>query len=231
MTPGQKIFPLYLVITCMLISSCGSLRSVPSPTSSGTSGKAETSPFLEGISVNTSKKDKARADAEPDFQDNYATKVGFNSAFTIDRAMPVQFRYSILMNTEVESISNTELYNFIDNWWGTPYRMGGMTQRGVDCSAFVQNMGAAIFDIALPRTAKQQYDACHHISVNEATEGDLIFFNTKGGVSHVGVYLQNNKFVHASTSGGVMISDLSEPYWAKRFIMAGRPDKSLAIGQ
>jgi murein DD-endopeptidase / murein LD-carboxypeptidase len=56
-------------------------------------------------------------------------------------------------------------------------------------------------------------------------EGDLVFFNTTGGVSHVGVYLQNNKFVHASTSGGVMISDLDESYWAKRFIGIGRYQK------
>ena len=154
----------------------------------------------------------------------------FNNTFSIDRAVPVQFRYSILMNTEVEYLSNTALYNFIDNWWGTPYRIGGMTQRGVDCSAFVQNLDAAIFDIALPRTAKEQYDACHRIPVEQATEGDLVFFNTKGGISHVGVYLQNNKFVHASTSGGVMISDLSEPYWSKRFVCAARPDTSLAIG-
>jgi len=134
------------------------------------------------------------------------------------------------MDTEVEYLSNTALYNFIDNWWGTPYRIGGLTQRGVDCSAFVQNLGAAIFDIALPRTAKEQYDASHRISISDAREGDLVFFNTKGGISHVGVYLQNNKFVHASTSGGVMISDLSESYWSKRFVCAARPDTSLAIG-
>ena len=105
-----------------------------------------------------------------------------------------------------------------------------MTQRGVDCSAFTQNLDAAIFNIALPRTAKEQYDACQKISVTEAREGDLVFFNTKGGVSHVGIYLQNNKFVHASSSGGVMISDLNEPYWKKRFLKAGRPDSSLSMG-
>jgi lipoprotein Spr len=67
--------------------------------------------------------------------------------------------------------------------------------------------------------------------MKEIREGDLIFFNTKGKISHVGVYLQNNKFVHASTSSGVMISDLSEPYWSKRFSCAARPDTSLAIGR
>jgi len=68
------------------------------------------------------------------------------------------------------------------------------------------------------------------IKKEQLQQGDLVFFNTKGGISHVGVYLQNNKFVHASTSGGVMISDLSESYWSKRFVCAARPDTSLAIG-
>jgi lipoprotein Spr len=61
-----------------------------------------------------------------------------------------------------------------------------------------------------------------HISRTELQEGDLLFFNTRGGVSHVGIYLQNNKFVHASISGGVTISDMFEPYYVKHFIASGR---------
>ena len=60
------------------------------------------------------------------------------------------------------------------------------------------------------------------ISRTHLRTGDLIFFNTRGGVSHVGVYLQNNKFIHASTSSGVMISDLYDSYWLRRFIGVGR---------
>jgi lipoprotein Spr len=62
----------------------------------------------------------------------------------------------------------------------------------------------------------------NRISRTELKEGDLIFFNTHGGISHVGVYLQNNKFVHASTSGGVMISDIFDEYWVRRFVGVGR---------
>jgi lipoprotein Spr len=78
------------------------------------------------------------------------------------------------------------------------------------------------FAIQLPRIARDQRHVTSAISANELREGDLVFFNTRGGVSHVGVYLHNNKFVHASTISGVMISDLNDDYWRRKFIGAGR---------
>jgi hypothetical protein len=140
----------------------------------------------------------------------------------IESASPVQLKYSILLNTEVEQLQNKVLLESVDEWYGTRYRMGGMTKSGVDCSAFVQAVFAAAFGITLPRTAREQYKASQRISRTELKEGDLLFFNTRGGVSHVGIYLQNNKFVHASTSQGVTVSDMFEPYYLKRFVGAGR---------
>ncbi|HEY8398082.1 MAG TPA: NlpC/P60 family protein, partial [Flavihumibacter sp.] len=111
---------------------------------------------------------------------------------------------------------------FIEEWWGTRYRYGGNTKQGIDCSAFTCNLASSVFGKQLPRTARQQFDAAQKIPAEYLQEGDLVFFNTRGGISHVGVYLRNNKFVHASTSGGVMISDLNEEYFRKRFVGAGR---------
>ena len=226
MVPGAKIAQFSLVLLTLICCSCHSAKKMSGPATTASSGDTHVSSGKPDKNSTTS----TQSAAQPEIHDNNTSGIPINNAFTIDRAVPVQFRYSIMLDTEVENISNTQLYNFIDNWWGTPYRIGGMTQRGVDCSAFTQNLDAAIFNIALPRTAKEQYDACQKISIQEAREGDLVFFNTKGGVSHVGIYLQNNKFVHASSSGGVMISDLNEPYWKKRFLKAGRPDSSLSMG-
>ena len=134
----------------------------------------------------------------------------------------IQVKYAVLLNTPAEEVRNTKMFEFIDDWYGTPYRLGGTTKKGVDCSAFSQFLFAAVYGFNIPRTAREQYNLTTRISRTELKEGDLIFFNTRGGISHVGIYLQNNKFVHASTSGGVMISDVFDEYWARKFVGVGR---------
>jgi lipoprotein Spr len=114
------------------------------------------------------------------------------------------------------------LYKTIDEWYGTRYRYGGTTPRGIDCSAFMQVLAGYAFGWMLPRTAKEQYASMLKISMDDLQEGDFVFFNTTGGVSHVGMYLSNNKFVHSSSSQGVNIGDLTDPYWSNRFLGARR---------
>lgn len=80
----------------------------------------------------------------------------------------------------------------------------------------------SVYDVSLPRTARSQYYMGTRIRRNQLTQGDLVFFNTTGGISHVGVYLANNKFVHASASSGVMISDLEDVYFKRRYAGAAR---------
>lgn len=148
----------------------------------------------------------------------------------VESASSVQLKYAVLMNTEVESLPNKSLLENVDEWYGVRYRTGGNTKSGVDCSGFTVAVYAAVYGIALPRVSREQYRTSRKISTTELQEGDLVFFNTNGsGVSHVGVYLGNNKFIHASVSRGVMVSDLFEPYYLKRYYGAGRIDDKQVV--
>lgn len=107
---------------------------------------------------------------------------------------------------------------------GAPYRFGGASLRGLDCSAFVKRI-YSIFDINLPRTAREQAQLGQKISRDDLVVGDLVFFNTRRyHISHVGIYIGNDEFVHAASghSKEVRINSLSEPYYNKRFIKAVR---------
>jgi len=140
----------------------------------------------------------------------------------IESVSRLQAKYAMLLNVEVESITNLQLYSFINEWFGAPYHMGGNDKDGIDCSGFSCTLLRKIYSVNPPRTAKEQYEASTHVSKDNLCEGDLVFFNTFGGVSHVGVYLANGYFVHASTNYGVIISSLSEGYYKEKFIGAGR---------
>lgn len=141
----------------------------------------------------------------------------------IESAKSLQFKYAIILNREVEKISNLSLFSFIDEWWGTRYRYGGSTKKGIDCSALTSFLYRDVYGSNLPRTARMQYQVCQKIHISETVEGDLLFFNTRGGVSHVAVYLGDGYFVHSSTNQGVVISHIDDPYYQKRFLGAGRP--------
>lgn len=148
-----------------------------------------------------------------------------NRAPEIESASPVQLKYAVLMDLEVESLPSKTLLETVDDWYGVRYRTGGNEKNGVDCSGFTVAVYAAAYGISLPRVSRDQYRQSRKISTTELQEGDLVFFNTRGsGVSHVGIYLGNNKFIHASVSHGVMVSDLFESYYLKRFVGAGRID-------
>ena len=152
----------------------------------------------------------------------------------IEKASSLQFKYAQLLNCNVEFIQNISLYTFIDEWWGSRYRFGGTTKKGVDCSAFTGLLMGAVFAVKLPRTAREQYNESEKISKEEMKEGDLVFFNTRGGVSHVGVYLGEGYFVHASTNNGVTVSRMDDPYYENRFIGAGRAlgnENTIAVRQ
>jgi hypothetical protein len=184
--------------------------------------------FLEDISVDVPPVQVQVSDPKAVFSDlrfsNRKTVLPTLASAAIENASSLQIKYALLLDQEVEQVINLSLFKVLDEWMGTKYHLGGSSKSGIDCSALMQVLFSSIYGITLPRTAREQFSIAHKISRAELREGDLVFFNTIGGVSHVGMYLQNNKFIHAS-SVGVTISDLYEDYWMKRFIGVGRVDQ------
>jgi peptidoglycan endopeptidase LytE len=122
----------------------------------------------------------------------------------------------------VYKVNNTSLINYAKTLIGTPYKWGGTTTAGFDCSGFIYYVFQRSQGITLPRTTTLQY-ANIGLSVSSLSPGDLVFFDTtsgRTGISHNGIYIGNGQFIHASTSKGVMISDLSNSYWKQRYVGA-----------
>ncbi|MEJ6982366.1 NlpC/P60 family protein [Pedobacter sp. P351] len=134
----------------------------------------------------------------------------------------VQERYAALMNVDEKDIRNEKLYRFIDDWMGVPNVPGRMDKKGADCSGFTVLLQKEIYNRQLPRTASQMAESIKRKYEDELKEGDLVFFNFNGQkFNHVGIYLQNNRFVHVSTSKGVIVSNLKDPWYYKYFSRGG----------
>ena len=212
----------------VLLASCAGLKTAftgnkgTASTGNSTTVKKETK-FLDQIDVPVeSSKTAKEKESEKPVAKKEPVRNSSHRESNAENLSALQVKYAVILSTPAEEVKNTKMFEFIDEWYGTPYRLGGTTKKGVDCSAFSQFLFASVYGFSIPRTAREQYNLTNRISRTELKEGDLIFFNTRGGVSHVGVYLQNNKFVHASTSGGVMVSDIFEEYWVRRFVGVGR---------
>jgi lipoprotein Spr len=119
---------------------------------------------------------------------------------------------------------DSDLYQEASSWIGVPYRYGGMDRSGIDCSGLAGIIYQEVYHISLPRTVDDLVDGGKPISGRHFREGDLLFFkNTRTGpADHVGIYLGGDKFIHASTSSGVIISDFEDEFYRKKFITARR---------
>jgi probable lipoprotein NlpC len=131
-------------------------------------------------------------------------------------------KYAQMMGVDQSQIQNGRLYAFIDQWWGTPYKFGGQDHDGIDCSGLSQLLEQEVYGIAIPRTTGQQVQVIKRKYEEELQEGDLVFFDYDGRkFGHVGVYLQNGYYVHASSTKGVIIVKLHDPYMYKYFTRCG----------
>jgi len=210
---------LTLLISIVFLTACSSSKksSAPAPRETAKTTDNNKQPrFIEDVVV-----DKTEAPKKPARKQVTSPEVAIDKPEkTFDE---LQFKYAILLDVPVEEIRNEKLFAFIESWYGTPYRYGGFSKEGVDCSGFTQSFMSNMYQVNVPRMSAEQYNQSKRISRRELKEGDLVFFKTSGtSISHVGIYLRNNKFVHASTSGGVMINDLNDDYYSRRFAGSGR---------
>lgn len=136
-------------------------------------------------------------------------------------------RAGITLGFDIEEHDNHRLFLEAASWVGTPYLYGGNTKKGVDCSGLSTRLYKEVFHLTLSRSSKEQFrkDCCRiYKRSKELNQGDLVFFQTgsnTGKAGHVGVYLKKGKFIHASSSRGVVIDDLSSNYWKKNWVAGG----------
>lgn len=135
-------------------------------------------------------------------------------------------RASVRLGMDIGPKDNHRLYLTAAEWIGTPYRSGGHTKRGTDCSGLTGEIYRKVYRVRLPRSTGEQLAACRKVARRGLKEGDLVFFHngkSRKKVTHVGIYLKDDKFVHASTSRGVIVSSLNENYWRRCWMRGGRP--------
>ena len=147
-------------------------------------------------------------------------------------ALPADFKgpkeLARLYGVRITPEDNIFLYNEGARWLGVRHKLGGSTKRGVDCSGFVSIVYREVYGKQLARSSADmlKYN-CKKVSRAKLQEGDLVFFKTgrggkRGVPNHVGIYLKNGRFIHTSTSSGVMVSNLSEPYYTRTWLTGGR---------
>jgi murein DD-endopeptidase / murein LD-carboxypeptidase len=139
------------------------------------------------------------------------------------KAEKIKEAYAEILKVDQKDITDIDLYKFIDEWYGVPYKYSGKSKSGVDCSGFTCSLYTEVYKKPLSGTSSSIFNSCKTIKKADLKEGDLVFFKINSDkISHIGIYLQNNRFVHASTQKGVIINDLDEPYYKKYFYKGGR---------
>lgn len=132
---------------------------------------------------------------------------------------------ALKLGVDIDMEDNHRLYIEASKWMQTPHQLGGNNKNGVDCSGFTQHIYRKVYKKKIPRSSQEQYRKAHKVSKGKLKEGDLVFFSasrSRKQISHVGIYLKNNLFVHTSSSQGVIISNLNEKYYRRNWVAGGR---------
>lgn len=222
----MKIWFAYIIMLLIVFTSCKSVKKITNSPDAGTQierlKSKKSKRFIDGIEVTPGSVVKTKHKPATTKQIDTATNI-IGTTKRNYNGSELQNKYAEKLGIDPSALSNESLLAKIDEWWAVRYCLGGSTKSCVDCSALMQAFYNDVFNISLPRTAAEQHTLSLKIDREELQLGDMVFFITYGkSVSHVGMYLGNNKFVHASTSQGVIISDLNEGYWKSRYYASGR---------
>jgi len=137
--------------------------------------------------------------------------------------VPIDLNQTIKTNdTNNTNYKTKVLFSEYERWRGTPYRLGGVNLNGVDCSSFIQQVYYDAFGLRIPRTTIKQLKVGQKIDKAELRAGDMIFFKTGWDIRHVGIIVEDGAFMHASTSQGVTISSIYNPYWVDNYYQSRR---------
>lgn len=209
MKQGISIISLFLtaITASVLLDSCHSSKKA----AKSAAAKKQQSTYSPQAKPSKSSKKHAKSNAPPESTEAPAKDNSLAS------------KYASQLGVSKRDITNYALYKFIDSWYGTPYKYAGRTKAGVDCSDLASLLFQSVYGITIGGNVTDEYNKCKPIKASELREGDVVVFkiNSKT-LSHIGIYLQNNKFVHASVHAGVVISDLGEDYYRKYYWGAGR---------
>ena len=195
------------IIVLFLLTSCGSAKKSTAP---DIAGKATYSP--------SSKKEVTASNSDAHHARKPATPL---------RKRELKQKYASVLKTTPRKIKNRRLYYFIDDWYGVKYKWGGNTQSGVDCSGLVCQLYKEVYGLKVKRTVATQHQETRNFKrMRRLREGDFVYFRTEGNKpSHVGIYLRNGYFVHASQTRGVAINSLEEDYWQRVYAGGGKVKK------
>jgi lipoprotein Spr len=199
-------------IALMFLGSCAAQK-----TTGSTASKNKTPHFIDGITLEGGSNNVKLTQGKQLYTNN---KKANNDAPDMETAEQKSNAFRKINEGKKHNIS---LYSFIEDWYGTPYRFGGDNRGGIDCSAFTRQLYNDVYNLPIVRTSIEQFTQVERIATSELKEGDLVFFKIHSKrISHVGVYLYDGKFVHASVSQGVVISDLGDAYWTRYYAGGGR---------
>lgn len=210
----RVLFYFVVAFTALSLQSCVSNYVVSSPATYKNQYKSD----AKLASLDQQKLDKAKQDLLSSFSDGKTTQLA---------SLEASLKNEDIAKAALRSKSIDGLLSEAETYIGTPYRFGGTTRSGIDCSAFVLSVFGSTLGLNLPRVAADQSSQGESVDRDNLQKGDLVFFSHSRRISHVGIVYDVNeqgevRFIHSATSRGVMISSLTDSYWGPKFRFAKR---------